>query len=127
MRAGEKNIQLPSRFGRVPRTAPQFAEVADLAIEVDPVPRGRVLHRLVPEGRAINDGEASVGKAYLARLGRAAVNDDRAGVIRTAMNQRTLRSYKETLLDSSALCDDSKNPTHIDWLPSRLAGSMKEL
>jgi hypothetical protein len=74
----------------------------------------------MPERREINDGKASMGKTYLARLRRTAVNDNRAGVVGSAMGKGSLRSRNEFLRDGAAFREDSENSTHICWLPTPL-------
>src|ERR1700722_17940528 len=43
----------------------EIAEVVNLAVKDDPVPGGRILHRLMAQRRKIDDGEAGVSETGL--------------------------------------------------------------
>jgi hypothetical protein len=91
---------------------PKFAEVVDLSVEDDPVAGLLVLHGLMAEGRKIEYGEASVAESELQRFRRSLPNDDRAGIVRTTVGNRTggvLQIFRSKL---GITRQDSDDATH---------------
>src|SRR3954468_4058738 len=78
-----------------------LAEVVDLTIEDDPVPRLRIVHGLMTEGREIENGQAAVAQSNLDGLGDVVTQDDSARIVGAAMSQGKRRSLEYLRIDSA--------------------------
>ena len=87
----------------------EFAEVVNLAVEDDPIARDWIVHRLVPERRKVNDGEASVGEPDLLV---SHVEENGAGIVGAAMGETALRFRKKVGGQGRSAGHDTKNSTH---------------
>src|SRR2546426_1271504 len=73
-----------------------FVEVVYLAVVGNPVAGLTILHRLMAKRRKIKNGEPAVAEADFERLRGSLAKDHRAGIIRSAMRERTCSAFEQS-------------------------------
>src|SRR5260370_330837 len=89
-----------------------LAEVINLAVVDNPVSTLRVLHRLMTEGREVENRETPMAQADFYRLRDFIANGDAATVIGTPVGKRLGSALQKIWIHTRIFCEDTENTAH---------------
>jgi hypothetical protein len=87
-------------------------EIENFSVEDQPIACLRIMHRLVPGGREIKDGQASASQPDALLRVRAKRKDLYPFIVRAAMSERPRARGESVLNLGKAFADISQNPAH---------------
>jgi hypothetical protein len=89
--------------------SPNLSKVVNFSVVDDPVAGLRIVHRLMPKSRKVEDREPAVSQSDLVF---GITNNNRARIIRASVSKRLCAALEQSLRDTRTTRGDTEDSTH---------------